>query len=122
MKFNKTAPLIATLVVAAVVGLAHRQTAADKPAAPVSDGEEFKLFVRSVEFPEGRLLTLVPWEEIQDVERFDELVPFSSAQRVVAVAGDRCAFVSRRTVTDRVNSDLKLQNVAPVSIGPRKSP
>jgi hypothetical protein len=122
MKFNKFAPLIAALAVAAVVGLAHREKTPDKPAAGGPDGEEFKLFVRSVAFPEGRWLTLVPWEEIQDVEHFDELVPFCSTQRVVAVSGDRCAFVSRRTATDRVNSDLKLRDIEAATTEPRKLP
>jgi hypothetical protein len=105
--FNKTCLVIATASVVTMFALALRSGPAEKPAAVVMEDDDVKIFVNSSKIPQGRWLILVPWEDIQDQEVFDDLVPFRSAQCVLAVKDGKCAVISRQTATDRINSSLQ---------------
>jgi hypothetical protein len=111
MKCNKILLLItaASVASAATVGIWQRPRAEPSVtrAETVAEGDDCKIFVTSVGSPEGRWLTLVPWEEIRDLEGFDEVVPFCSTNRVLAVKDGKCAVISRRTATERINAALR---------------
>lgn len=107
MRYYKLSLLAAAVSVMAAIGFSFQGKPAEKQPELVQEGDDFKLFMTSSNCPEGRWLTLVSWEEIQDSEKFDDLIPFWSPKRVLAVKGDKCAVISRRTATDRINLALK---------------
>ena len=110
MKYHKIGLVIIAAVLAAVGEMAlPRQEVSPSGDPSVLLGEDFKIRVSTMKEPEGQWLTLVPWEEIKDAVRFDEVQPFHTPNRVLAIKDGKCAVISRKTLLDRLNAELGVQ-------------
>jgi hypothetical protein len=109
MKQSKILLLIGSVTLLAAVGLIARPSRQITEQAIDSSivTEDFKICISTRQNPLGQWLTLVPWDEVKDVERFDEIQPLCTPKRVLIITGGKCAVISRKTFRSRVQPQLE---------------